>query len=99
MSSMEVPEQSPTAGLIEVKLPTTKVLPTATSCSSSSEKLDYLGDDNVDWDNMYPAPDTIKYSDLAEEEMQVAALEIELPFGETSTGEGILFYPSHHHFF
>ena len=43
---------------------------------------------------MNPSPDTSKYSHLAEEEMQVAALKTELPFGETFTSEGILFYPS-----
>ena len=45
------------------------------SSSSSSEKLDYSGDDDVDWDNMHPAPDTIKFSHLTEEEMQVAIPE------------------------
>ena len=52
---MEVPEQSLTAGLIEIE----------------TEKLDYLGDDNVDWDNVYFAPYTSKYSHLAEKEISV----------------------------
>ena len=69
MSSVEVPEQSPTAGLVGVKLPTTRVLPTPVSSSSSSEKLDYSGDDDVDWDNMHPSLDIGKYSNLAKEEM------------------------------
>ena len=70
------------------------------SSSSSSEKLEYLGDDDVDWDNVHSASDTSKYSRLAKEEMQVAILKIELPFGETSTTEGILSYLNHHqHFF
>ena len=99
MSSVEVPEQSPTAGLVKVELPTTRVLPTPISSSSLSEKLDYLGDDDVDWDIVHPSPDTSKYSHLAEEKMQVAALETELPFGETSIVEGILFYHSHRLFF
>jgi len=94
MSSVEDPEESPTVGLVEFELPTTGVLPTPISSSSSSEKLDYSGDDDVDWDTVHPSPDTSKYSHLAEEEMQVAALKTELPFGETFTSEGILFYPS-----
>jgi len=69
MSSVEVLEQSPTAGLVGVELPTTGVLPTPVSFSSSSEKLDYLGDDDVDWDNVHPSLDTSKYSHLTEEEM------------------------------
>ena len=69
-SSMEVPEQSPTFELVEVKLPATWVLPTPVS-SSSSKRLDYSGDDDVDRDNVYSAPDTSKYSHLAEEEISV----------------------------
>ena len=68
--SMEVSEQSPTNWLVEVELPTTGVLPTPVS-SSSSERLDYSWDDDVDWDNVYSAPDTNKYSHLAEEEINV----------------------------
>jgi len=41
------------------------------SSSSSSEKLDYSGDDDVDWDNVHSAPDSSKYSHLAEEETSV----------------------------
>ena len=48
VSSVEVLEQSPTAGLVEVELPTTGVLPTPISSSSLSEKVDYSGDDDVD---------------------------------------------------
>ena len=59
-SSVEVLEQSLTAGLVEVELPTTGVLPTLVSSSSSSERLDYSGDDDVDWDNVYSASDTSK---------------------------------------
>ena len=48
---------------------------------------------------MHSAPDTSKYSHLAEEEMQVvAAPETELPFGETSGTERILSFLNHHHF-
>jgi len=62
---------------------------------SSSKKLDYTGDDNVDWDNVHPALDTNKYSHLAEEKMLVVILETELQFAEITTTEDILFYPSH----
>ena len=95
MSSMEVPKESPTVGFVEVELSTNGVLPTPLSSSSSSEKLDYSGNDDVDRDTVYLSPNTSKYSYLAEEEMQVATPKIELPFGETSTIEGILFYTSH----
>ena len=71
MSSVEVPEQNPTIGLAEVELSTTGVLSTPVSSSPSSEKLDYSGDDDVDWDNVYSAPDTNKYSHLTEEEISV----------------------------
>jgi len=73
---VEVPEQSLTTGLVGVELRTTRVLLTFVSSSSSSEKLDYPGDDNVDRDNVHPSPDTSKYSHLAEEEMQVATPKI-----------------------
>ena len=89
MSLVEVPEQSPTIGLVGVELSTIEVLLTLVSSSSSSEKLDYSGDDDVDWDHVHSSPNTSKYSHLAEKEMQVAAPEIELPFGEISTIEGI----------
>jgi len=72
MSSAGVLDQSPTTGLVGAKLPATIVLPTPVSSSSSSEKLDYSGDDDVECDNVHPAPDTSKYSYLAEEEMHVA---------------------------
>ena len=39
------------------------------SSSSSSEKLDYLGDDDDDCDNVHLAPDTRKYTHLAKEEI------------------------------
>jgi len=52
-SSVEVLEQSPTTRLVEVALPTTGVLPTPVSSLSLSERLDYSGDDDVDWDNVY----------------------------------------------
>ena len=95
MSSAGVPEQSLTTGLVGAKLPATGVLPTLVYSSSLSEKLDYPGDDNIDWDNVHPAPDTSKYSHLAGEEMQEAISETESPFGETTTIGGILFYLSH----
>ena len=58
MSSVEVPGQSPTTGLVGAKLPAIRVLPTPVSSSSLSEKLDDSGDNDVDWDNVHPAPDT-----------------------------------------
>jgi len=64
-------DQSPTAGHVEVKLPTTGVLPTPVPSSSSSERLDYSGDDDADWDNVYTSPDTSKYSHLTKEEISV----------------------------
>ena len=76
-SSVEIPEQRPTTGLVGVELPTTRVLPTPVSSLSSSEKLDYSRDDDVVWDNVHPSPNTSKYSHLTEEEMQVATPKIE----------------------
>jgi len=70
-SSAEVLEQSPTTGFVEIELPTTGVPPTPVSSSSSSERLDYSGDDDIVWDNVYYAPDTNKYSHLAKEEISV----------------------------
>ena len=70
-SSVEVPKQSPTAGLVEVELPTTEILPTSMSSSSSSKKFVYSGDDDVDENNVYSAPDISKYSHLAEEEISI----------------------------
>ena len=85
MPSAGVPEQSPISGLVGAKLPTIKVLFTPKSSSSSSEKLEYSGDDDVDWDNVHHAPNANKYSHLAEEEIQVAIPETEPPFRETAT--------------
>ena len=68
MSSAGVPEQSPTTGLLEARLSPVGVLPTPVSFPSSSEKLDYSGDD-IDWDNVHPAPDTSKFSHLTKGEM------------------------------
>ena len=78
MSSEEVPEQSPITGLVWAKLPATGVLPTPVSSSSSSEKLHYSRDDDVDWDNVHPTLDSSKFSYMTEEEVQVVVLEIEL---------------------
>ena len=66
------------------------------SSSSSSEKLDYSGDNDADWDDVHSAPDTSKYSHLAKEEVQVAAPRIEPLSEETLTVEGILFFLNHH---
>ena len=66
------PEQGPTTGLVRVRLPAAGVSSTLVSSSSSSEKLDYSGDD-IDWDDMCPASDTSKFSLLTKEEMQVVA--------------------------
>ena len=62
------------------------------SSSSSSENLDYSGND-VDWDNVCPAPDTSKFSHLTKEDMQVAILGTEQPFREIATADGILYFP------
>jgi len=75
LSLAGVSEQSPTTGLVGAKLPTTRVLPTPVSSLSSSKKLDYSGDNDVDWNNVHHALDTSKYSHLAEEEMQVVIPE------------------------
>ena len=99
MPSVEVPEKSPIAGLIGTGLPITGVLPIPVSSLSSSEKLDYSGDDDADWNDVHSAPDINKYSHLAQEEVQVAAPGIKPPSGETSTVEGILFFLNHHSFF
>ena len=62
---MEVSERSPIAGLVGIKLHTIGVHPTLVSSSSSSEKLDYSGDDDTDWDDVHSAPDASKHSHLA----------------------------------
>ena len=85
MSLVEVPEQSPTIGLVGVELSTIRVLSTLVSSSSSSEKRDYSGDDDVDWDHVHSSPDTSKYSHLVEEKVQIAAPRIVPLFGDTST--------------
>ena len=87
MPSAGVPEQSPTTGF--VRAPVVRVLPTPISSLSSSEKLDYSGDD-IEWDNACPVPDTSKFSYLTEEEVQVAVSEKELPIEGTATTDGIL---------
>ena len=69
MSSVEVPEQSPIIGLVGTELPNIGVHLTRVSSLSLSEKLDYSGDDDVDWDDVHPAPNTSKHSHLTEEEM------------------------------
>ena len=89
MSSAGVPEQSPTIGLVGAMLPAVGVSPTLVSSPSSSEKLEYSTDD-IDWDNVHPAPDTGKLSHLTEEEMQVAISEKELPLEGTAITKGIL---------
>jgi len=48
ISSVEVPERSPIARLVGTELPTIGVHPTPVSSSSSSKKLDYSRDDDVD---------------------------------------------------
>ena len=83
MPSLDVPEQSSIAGPTGAELAFSSVLPTPVSSSSSSKKLDYLGDDDIDWDDVHPAPNTSKYSHLTEEEMQIAAPRIEPQSGET----------------
>jgi len=99
MSSVEVPKQSPITRLVGTELPTIGVLPSPVSSSSSSEKLDYSRDDYADRNDVHYAPDTSKYSHLAEEEVHVAAPGIEPPSGKTSTVEGILSFLNHHSFF
>ena len=89
-------EQSLIAGLVGIELPTTRVRPTPVPSFSSSEKLDYSGDDDVDWNDVHSAADTSKYSHLAEEEMQVAAPRIKSSSRETSTVKGILSFLNHH---
>ena len=66
------------------------------SFSSSSEKLNYSGDDNIDWDDVHSASDTSKYSHLTEEEMQIAAPGTEPASRETSTVEDILSFLNYH---
>ena len=67
------------------------------SFPSSSEKLDYSGDDDVDLDDVHPAPDTNKHSHLVEEKIQIAAPIIEPQSKETSIVEGILSFFNHYH--
>ena len=68
ISSVAVPEQSLTIGLVGARLPAVRVSPTPIPSPSSSEKLDYSGDD-IDWDNVHPTPDTNKFSHLTKEEI------------------------------
>ena len=81
---MGVPEQSPTTGLVRARLPPAGVLLTPVSSPSSSEKLDYSGDD-IDWSNVHPAAEATKFSYLTEEEMQMTVLKKELPLEGTIT--------------
>ena len=60
VSSAWVPEQSLTTRLVEARLPVVKISPTLVSSPSLSEKLDYSRDD-IDWDNVHPAPDTTSF--------------------------------------
>jgi len=85
MPSVEVLEPSSVAGSVGVELLTAGVLPTLVSSLSSSEKLDYSGDDDVDWEDVHPTPDTRKHSYLAKEEMHISIPRIEPQSGGTST--------------
>ena len=89
MSSVGVPEQSPTNGLVGAILSAAGVSLTPVSSPSSSENLYYLGG-NIDGDNVHPAHDTCKFSHLTEKEMQVAVPEKELPLKELLPLKGIL---------
>ena len=97
MPSVEIPELSSVAESVGAELLTAGVRPTLVLSLSLSEKLDYSGDDDVDWEDVHPAPDTSKHSHLAEEEMQISIPRIEPQFGETSTVKGILSFLNHHH--
>ena len=77
VTSVEVPERRSVAGSVGGEFLTTGVLPTPVLSLSSGEKLDYSGDDDVDWEDVHHALDTSKHSHLAEEEMQMATLKIE----------------------
>ena len=66
------------------------------SSSSSSEKLNYSGGDDVDWKYMHPALDTNKYFHLAEEEMHIATPRIESQSGGASIVEHIISFINHH---
>ena len=67
------------------------------SSSSSSEKLDYSGDGDVDLEDVHPAPDTNKHSHLAEEELQITTPRIEPQSGGALIVEGIIFFLNHYH--
>ena len=69
MPSVKVPEPSSVARFIGTELLTAGISPTLVSSLSSREKLNYSGDDTVDWEDVHPASDTSKHSHLVEEEM------------------------------
>ena len=89
----KAPECSSTTELVGGKAPTIKASLIQVSSSSYEECVDYSRDDH-DFSNE-PAPhlDTSKFSHMKEEETQVAASGMELPFGDTTTTEGILSTP------
>ena len=60
-----------------------EVSPTEVSSSSSSEILDYLGDD-LNWDNIRLVPDSSKFSHLATEDMKVTSMKGKLSLHYTS---------------
>jgi len=62
MPSVEIQEQSSIARPIGAELSTTGVLPTPVPSSSSSEKLDYSGDYDVNWSDVHSAHGTSKLS-------------------------------------
>ena len=72
MPSTGVPKKSLTTGPVGARPPVIEVSSNLMPPPSSSEKLDYSGDD-TDWDNVPSAPDTSKFSRMIEGEMQVVA--------------------------
>ena len=73
MPSTGIPEQSPITGLVGTRPPVAEV--SLTQVSSSSSREDYSGDD-IDWDNVHPAPDISKFSHLAIKDMEITLWKV-----------------------
>ena len=92
MSTSRVVKPSPTTGVFSGKAPITEASLVQVSSSSSEEHSDYSGDE-VDFGDEPALLDTLKFSHIFEEEMQVDVLAMVPPLGEVTTTEGIS-YPS-----
>ena len=92
ISTSQVVEPSPTTGVFSGKAPITEASLVHVSSSSSEEHSDYSGDE-VDFDDEPALPDTIMFSHISEEKMQMDVPAMVPPSGEVSTTEGISSIP------